>query len=181
MTEVWKDIPNYDGIYKVSNHGRVKSLRRYTMHRGFLRLIKPRILKHGHDSYGYPMVCLTKDGVPKTVLVHKLVAKAFILNQENKPQVNHIDGNKANNYTSNLEWVTNQENVIHAFRTGISNADHCTGERSWITKLTNQDILSIRKLMSQPNKPTQQSIADQHGVSQMTIHSIITRKTWKHI
>jgi hypothetical protein len=104
MKEVWKDIKNYSG-YRVSNLGRVKSF-------GFRKVI---IRKLGVDKNGYLVVCLYKNKGKKMVKVHRLVAQAFISNPENKPEVNHKDGNKQNNCVDNLEWATASENQMHSY------------------------------------------------------------------
>ena len=106
--EIWKDIEGYDG-YQISTLGRVKSLKGRN----------ERILKVGTNHKGYKYVMLSKNNVPKMFTVHKLVANAFIKNTQNKPQINHIDGNKANNEVGNLEYCTNRENQLHAFKTGL--------------------------------------------------------------
>lgn len=99
--EIWKDIEGYDGIYEVSSWGRVKNSR------------TGRVLKAGKDIYGYLFVNVYKNGKRTNYKVHRLVAQAFIPNPQNKPQVNHIDENKENNYVENLEWCTAKENNNH--------------------------------------------------------------------
>lgn len=102
--EVWKDVINYEGLYQISNLGRVKTNK--------TQLIK----KNSIDKYGYYIIGLWIKGERKTFKVHRLVAQAFIPNPENKPTVNHKDGNKLNNNVENLEWATNQEQLIHSNR-----------------------------------------------------------------
>jgi hypothetical protein len=117
--ETWKEIKGYEGLYEVSNLGRVKALRK-TMICGngkmSERVIEEKILKQGLTVYGYKKTWLTKNGKQKTYFVHRLVASSFILNIENKPQENHKDGNKLNNNLSNLEWATAKENINHAVK-----------------------------------------------------------------
>lgn len=103
--EIWKDIEGYEGLYQVSNLGRVKSLKR--LH------TKERIISHFLNHGGYARVNLWKDNKSKKYSVHRLVAEAFVPNPDRKPQVNHIDENKQNNHADNLEWCTQLENHNH--------------------------------------------------------------------
>ena len=100
--EVWKPIKDFEGYYEVSNKGRIKSSKRNI------------ILNQGNITKGYLGVSLAKDGVSYSKRVHKLVADAFIPNIENKPYINHINGNKKDNRVENLEWCTPKENSEHA-------------------------------------------------------------------
>lgn len=113
--EVWTDIKNYEGKYKISNKGRVLKLPRTKELKKGISLTKFKLIKGSKDSYGYYQVRLDN----KTYLLHRLVAIAFLNNDENKPQVNHIDGNVANNNLSNLEWCTPSENIRHAIKSGL--------------------------------------------------------------
>lgn len=94
MEEIWKNIFGYEGLYQISNHGRVKSL----------KFGKEKILKSRKDKYGYHQVILSKEGKIKNHLIHRLVAYAFIDNPNNLPQVNHKDEDKTNNMVENLEY-----------------------------------------------------------------------------
>lgn len=116
MNEIWKDIQGYEGLYQVSNFGRVKSLDRMAKCRGGVyKLNKERIVFGGIGKYGYNTVCLRKENKRKYLLSHRLVAINFIPNPENKPKVNHINGVKTDNSIENLEWCTVSENTKHGF------------------------------------------------------------------
>ena len=118
--EIWKDLAEYEGLYQVSNTGIVKSYdRKVSCKSGATRLCKGKILKQFENERGYLCVVLTKDKKSKIAKVHRLVAKTFLDNFDNKPQVNHIDGDKRNNNIGNLEWVTNSENMLHAYAIGL--------------------------------------------------------------
>ena len=120
--EVWKDIKDYEGLYQVSNFGRIKSLERYKNCHSKKVLVKEKLLS-GHtrrpNTNDYLNVVLSKNGECKRYAIHRLVAQEFIDNPDGKPQVNHIDGNKQNNRADNLEWCTNKENCIHAVKNGL--------------------------------------------------------------
>jgi hypothetical protein len=122
--EIWKDIKGYEGCYQISNLGRIKSVQRkvrylQTNYRNeYFRLIKEKILSNGNCK-GYNFVSLNKERKIKYYRVCRLVAITFIPNHENKPQVNHIDGNKLNDCLYNLEWVSPKENMIHAKENGL--------------------------------------------------------------
>lgn len=111
MNEIWKDIEGFEGLYQVSNLGRVKSM-------NYNRTGKEKILKKS-VTHGYERVVLYKDKKQYNKNVHRLVAGSFIDNPNNLESVNHINGIKTDNRAENLEWVTCKENNIHAVETGL--------------------------------------------------------------
>ena len=123
MEEIWKDIQGYEGLYQVSNYGRIRSFKRMKNNK------EARQFKLTPNSTGYISVGLRKNGKKILYQVHRLVAESFIPNPENKPQVNHIDGNKTNNHISNLEWVTASENTQHAYKMGLAKITDKTKEK----------------------------------------------------
>jgi hypothetical protein len=125
MTEIWKPIKGFEECYEVSNMGRVKSIARTRITKGGgITNVNERILKQQIDKFGYCKVGLCKDGKHYYFKAHRLVAIAFIPNYENKPEINHKDGNKENNCVSNLEWNTSIENKRHAYETGLNGGEH---------------------------------------------------------
>lgn len=117
MTEIWKDIKGYEGLYQVSNIGRVKSLERTVIRKnGRKQTIRERILKRSANQDGYLQIDLYDSYGKKRFAVHRLVCEAFHQNPKNKPCVNHIDEDKTNNTASNLEWCTAKENCNHGTR-----------------------------------------------------------------
>lgn len=111
--EEWKDIPGYEGLYQVSNTGKIKGLPRVTMQN---QILKERILIPGVINNGYLQITLHKNGEHKNFLVHRLVANAFIPNPKNLPEVNHKDEDKANCNADNLEWCTRKYNLNYGTR-----------------------------------------------------------------
>lgn len=170
--EIWKDIEGYEGLYQVSNLGRVKRMRFINKN---TNIEKERIKSQKIRKDGYLEVALYKNGKGKYIQVHRLVAKSFIPNPKKLPQVNHIDGNKENNCVDNLEWVTNKENVTHAIKTGLQNN---SGEHNGKAKLTQQQAEKIRKIRKEKNVPYRQ-IAKKYNVSHYTIIQICKNHYYK--
>lgn len=113
MKEIWKDIRNYEGLYQISNLGRIKSISRKVRCKNYKREVKEKILKLNKNK-NYMQIALSKNCICKTFLVHRLVAETFIENPKNLLEVNHKDGNKHNNSVNNLEWCSRIENMRHA-------------------------------------------------------------------
>lgn len=170
MKEIWIPIKDYEDQYMISNLGRIKSLKR----KGRKNNI---ILKEGVDKCGYLFVSLTKNGISHTFYNHRLVALHFILNNENKLEVNHIDGNKKNNYFYNLEWVTHLENINHAIQMNLINTKNRKGENSRNVKLTIKQVQEIRELLK--TNTTLKKIGEKYNVTKHAIFRIKTNKTWR--
>lgn len=133
---------------------------------------------------GYLHVVLIHLGDRLTVNIHRMVAECFILNPNNLPQVNHIDGNKQNNRIENLEWCTQTENTIHAYKTGLAKGKKgrigSLGIKNGNVKLTEEQVLEIRKLYETKQK-TSKELRELFNVSKSTITYIVSRKSWNHI
>lgn len=172
--EIWKDIEDYEGLYQISNLGRVKSLERKIKRRNDrIQTVKERILKLNLDKEGYHTVKLHKEGKGKNFKVHRLVALAFISNPDNKLEVNHIDGIKTDNKVTNLEWNTRNENMQHAVDNGLHDQK---GSKSNTAKLTEEQVLEIMDSNS-----TCRVLAKIYNVNSSTINRIKNRKIWKDI
>lgn len=170
------EIPGYEGLYEINEFGDVLSLPKKLSRgsgsedRGLL------LLKQSVNSFGYKYVVLVKNGKKSHSTIHRLLSITFKPNPENLPCVNHIDGVKANNNLSNLEWCTHKENNDHAIRTGL--AKRATGE-SARSKLKSGDIPVIRKMFGQGYSFG--TIGNHFSVSHGTISAVIRKKTWTHI
>jgi len=157
LNEIWKPITNYEGLYEISNTGRVKSIR------------KNKILKRSNVT-SYFRVILAKGNKKYTLSAHRLVAEAFIPNPHNKPQVNHINGIKNDNRVENLEWVTQFENMKHAIEMGLLNAPK--GGNHYKAKLSTQQINEIKNLFTN-NTYTRMQLSKKYNVSYDYIAQVI--------
>lgn len=179
MQEIWKEVEGYAGLYEVSNLGRVRGVAREVRVRNRQHdtaKIRERMLSMKISNCGYLMCCLSKNGVDKRVVVHRLVAKAFLPHSHKKNCVNHINGVKTDNRQDNLEWVTNKENMSHAARMGLV----ASGESNGNSKLDKKTVLKIRASHI-PRVVTFDMLAKKYNITKYTIAAIIQRKIWKHI
>lgn len=173
MEEIWKGLiyrgEDFSDKFEVSNTGKLRNAK--TKH----------IYKTLINKYGYEQVCVSignkKD--KKVIKIHRAVAEMFVQNPKNKPCINHIDGNKTNNFADNLEFVTYQENTDHAIRTGLMDI---SSENSNFVKLTHEDVSYIRDNYIRYDKEYgSRALANKFNVNESTIISIIKHRTWKNI
>ena len=147
LVEEWKSLKGIvecGDYYEISNLGRLRSVDREVIAKnGTVRRFKGIIRKTKKNNRDYIMASLSLNDKDKTVLIHRMVALAFLPNIDNLPEVNHIDGDKNNNRVDNLEWMTSKENQTHARNNGLSIQN---GENSVNAKLTNEQANEIRSL-----------------------------------
>jgi hypothetical protein len=178
MKEQWRNVRGHEKRYMVSNLGRVRAIYRK----------RSKTLRH-KDGEGVMSSPINRKGYPKLSLygdngkrvnyeVHALVARAFVPNPENKPCVNHIDGNKANNHVSNLEWCTWLENMEHARKTGLIKHK---GEAHRNARLNRHKVKRARLLKEVSPGIKWRDLADIFGVSLSCIEAAVSRRTWKHV
>ena len=160
-----KEIEEFKGMYWISCGGNI--INQYG-----------KQLATTIDKDGYPIIRFTINKKKVVRKIHRLVALAFIPNPLNKPQVNHIDGNKSNNFAWNLEWTTAKENVVHAFKNGLN--EGVKGSKNTMAKLTEEQVQEIRRKYK-TGLYYQYQLAEEYGVIQQAISMIVTGKRWKQL
>lgn len=173
--EEWENIDGYNGNYEVSNKGRIRSWK----NNKWGKSDKYKIMSAVISKNKYPQVVLCNNGSTKRHYIHRLVAKAFIPNPENKPNINHKDLDPTNNHIDNLEWCTQSENMKHAYDNGTHKVPNLKGEDHARSKFTENDVIEIRNTYSNNSDITQRELAKKYNVSQTAIWSILNNKTWK--
>lgn len=182
MNEEFRDVINYEGLYQVSNYGRIKSLDKVVdtnnqYYKKSKKILKGKILKQ-RILRKYYCVGLTKNKKQKTNFVHRLVAQAFISNPNNLPCVNHKDGNKKNNKAENLEFVTHKENSLHSiYVLNNKKPPIHKGESNKFSKHSKKEIDELRKKRNLGYTLKQLSI--EYGYTITHISNICTYKSWK--
>lgn len=171
--EIWKPVKEYEGIYEVSNYGRVRSIgsKHYVNKNGggFYRFRTGRIFKIQNASNGYKQVVLSKNGKQRIYRVHRLVAEAFIPNPLGLPEVNHKDENRANNNVDNLEWCTHQYNNSYGNKPA-------RGSKNAMAKLTDEQVKEIRARRS--SGELLKTIAEDYGISLNHVSNIANGRRW---
>ena len=188
--EIWKDVVGYEGLYEVSNLGRVKSVARiiYKDYRNSKTAVIKGIAKQKRGEVimqpflkktGYYTVSLTKDHKKKTRMIHQLVAKAFIPNPLGKEMINHIDCNTQNNRVENLEWATNSENQLHAIAHGLKTD---IGVNHNLSRLNEEDVRFIREHYKfRDTVYNTRTLGETFGVSSSVISAIVLGKTYSSV
>lgn len=176
MKETWKTIAGYEGLYEVSNMGRVRSLTRLSSYRNRSgrmdeRVIKGKLLRPQSQRSGYLHVGLSKDGIVTTYRVHRLVAAVFVDNPEGLYEVNHIDEDKTNNRADNLEWCDHKYNNSYGSKP-------LRGERNPMAKLTIEDVDEIR--YRRASGEMLKTIAADFGISINHVCNLAQGKRWSH-
>jgi len=167
--EEWRPIADYDGMYEVSNLGRVRRTQDQ-----YGRLVH-RFLRPDVSTHGYLRVCLSAHSSERRYSIHRLVASAFVPAEAKKPQINHIDGIKTNNHADNLEWCTCRENNIHGRRLGLQGP-----QTRWVApgaKLTEEQVEAIRAL---PHRNAR-IVGLQFGVGETAVGDIWAGRSWHHL
>lgn len=176
--EQWKKIEKFNYEYEISSYGRIRSVENVIVRgNGWKYTRKSKILKpSASGGYLRGAVCVNKKMIPYNI--HRLVALAFIPNNENKAEVNHIDGNKLNNHVENLEWCTRQENIEHCILNKLQKP--FKGEEIGNSKLFEFQVIEIRNKFK-PRVYSRAKLAKEYNVSEATIKDILYKRTWIHL
>lgn len=168
--ENWKPIKGYEGLYEISDTGKVKSLAKGIV------LSLNRLTK-----CGYRKASLSKDGKAKENRIHRLVALHFIPNTDDKETVNHKDGNKLNNHVDNLEWSTRTEQVVHSYQLGLKKGHK--GSTNAQSKLTDEQVREIKSLYAVQGVGGLSStkLAKIYGVTHRVILLIVNNESYKNV
>ncbi len=169
MKEIWRIIKGFED-YEISNTGRVKSHKH-----GREVILKQRV---SHDGYVWYNLCM--NGKQYTKRANRLVAEAFVNNPENKPTVNHIDGDKSNNNAENLEWATREEQMQHAYANGLKKP--VRGYLQGNHVLSEDEVREIRRIYKGHNKKFgMNALAKKYNVSPSVIDKCVRRKSYKNV
>ena len=173
-TEEWKPVNGYEGVYEISNLGRLK------------RVGKAPGARVGHilatvlDGHGYAKNVLYRDGIGHPFSIHALVAAAFIGPRPEGYDINHLDGNPLNNVVTNLEYATRSDNNIHSYRILHRTHEGMKGSRNGGAKLAENQVRKIHRLFA-TGRYTQSELGRMFNVTHSTVHQIVHGRAWKHL
>lgn len=179
MEEIWKNIPEYEGLYQASNLGRIRNIHRLKTLGGILRPIL--------DTGGHLQIGLYKNSKQKRLLIHRLILKTFISPCPSEMECRHLDGNPVNNKLNNLKWGTRSENQQDSIRHGTFFHPNNSGSNNGHAILQESDVHEIRELLQSGRngrsgqKYSQREISKMFNVHRYTISMIATRKTWRYL
>lgn len=177
--EIWKPVKGYESFYEVSNEGNIRTIERVIKLPTHEYLKKQKLLTQFEDGRGYFHVKLYNgNGKCKSLTVHRIVALTFLNNPKELTEVNHIDHNKSNNHSYNLEWITRSDNIKHSYIHRDPKTYKGSGNKN--SKLTEEQVISIRKEYKN-NKTTYKQLAYKNNVGITLIGYIINNKTWTHV
>lgn len=167
--EIWLPIVGYEGLYEVSDFGRIRSVDREISYKSTgIAIRRGKLLRGVTDKKGYIHLVLCKNGKQKTFFVSRLVAAAFKENPLSLPDVHHRDFDKSNNAASNLEWTSHRENIAHSVK-----------EHRYRKRLTPEIVTKIRERAR--NGESQAAIARSLSIRYQTVHLIVNGHYWRHI
>lgn len=172
-------IPGYEEYYGATECGKIFSFNYRRTGRTFELAQNSLFKREQKNKTMYKRVKVSHINKNSPMQVHRLIALTFIPNPNNYPQVNHIDGDKGNNHKSNLEWCSNSQNQIHAFESGLRT--YAKGHDHHQSKLTENDVIEIKRRLKGMYKGLQKDLAVEFGVSNHAICDIHRGKTWRHI
>lgn len=169
-SEIFVPLKDYEGKYEVSNTGKIRSVK-YKNRTGRELVVQP-----GNGKWAYKFIhILDKENKSHTELLHRLIAKTFVSNPHNYPDVNHIDGDRNNNHANNLEWCTHEQNMHHAIREGRYTSYGENNKQSKLTETQAREILALK------GKFTGKEVAEKYGVHPTNVSMIWRRKSWMHL
>jgi hypothetical protein len=173
MEEIWKPIADYEGLYEISNYGRIKSLL-------YWHGTNERILKSMKDKNGYLYIVLYKDNINKKYKIHRLVLETFVGPCPSGMQCCHNDGKPDNDFVENLRWDTLKNNHKDKIKHGTYNRPpKFIGSELWNSKLNDNKIIEIRKMFK--NGVRIKDICRLFNLSHGCISHVVHNRTWKHV
>lgn len=175
-TIIMKDIIGYEGLYAVTESGKIWGYPKPHRYSTIGKNTKGRFLKPWLIGHGYETVSLYKEHKDKKFLVHRLIGSAYIPNPQNLREINHKNGNRLDNRVTNLEWVSSKENKAHAWKNGMYTH---SGENHYLAKLNPKKVRQIRQLHQKGMNGMK--IAKLMKISFGTAYGVLRGRSWSHI